>query len=324
MSGITLSGSITDVPGVEVGSVEDPVAATGCTVVLFPARAVGGVDIRGGSTGTRELALLAPTATMEAIDAILLTGGSAFGLDAAAGVVEFLERRSAGVAVGRWNIPIVPAAVLFDLEIGNGLIRPDRAMGFAAAADASVNSPRVGNVGAGCGATVGKAGGMRYAMKGGLGSASRRLSNDLTVGALVAVNSLGDVRDPTTGKNLAGRRDGACASISQHASLANTTLAVIATNSNLTKTQATVIAGMAHDGFARTIVPSHTTRDGDIAFAVGTGGQDCDIDTLGMVAAEVVAEAIVQAVFAARTFGQIPAHVDTCRVTNCRHSTACG
>ncbi len=307
------TGTIVDVPGITVGSAENFLAATGCTVLLFPARAVCGVDVRGGSTGTREFPLLDPTASMDAIDGIVLTGGSAFGLDAASGVVEFLEKRGCGFAVGRWRIPIVPAAVLFDLDIGNGSIRPDREMGFAAASKAGVVPFRAGNYGAGCGATVGKLSGIANSMKGGLGSASRILSNGITVGALVAVNALGDVRDPVTGAVLAGRRDVASSEKVSPTSNMNTTLAVVGTNAKLNKAQATVIARMAHDGFARVIVPSHTTRDGDVAFAVGTGELDADIDTIGIISAELVTEAIVQAVLSARTVGNSLAHVDTCR-----------
>lgn len=293
-------------PGILVGSVEDTRAATGCTVVLCPERAVCGVDVRGGAPGTRETSLLAPTARVDRVDAIVLAGGSAFGLDAASGVMAYLEEHGAGVKAGRWIVPIVPAAVLFDLEFGDGTVRPDRAMGYAAAARASRERVTEGSVGAGCGATVGKLAGMAYAAKGGLGSASCRFAGGLVVGALVAVNAVGAVRDPETGAVIAGPRDDAGALRSTRGLLANlgaplvpasnTTLAVVACNANLTKTQATVVATMCHDGFARAISPVHTLLDGDTAFALATGGVDVAADVVGALAAELVAEAIVRAV----------------------------
>jgi L-aminopeptidase/D-esterase-like protein len=313
------TGTIVDVPGILVGSVEDRIAVTGCTVLIFPERAVCGVDVRGGSTGTREIALLSPSAANESVDAILLTGGSAFGLDAAGGVVEYLQQQERGVRVGKWIVPIVPAAVLFDLNIGDGSIRPDREMGYLAASLADASPVREGNYGAGCGATVGKLGGVEFAMKGGLGSASRTLSDGLVVGAVVAVNSLGDVRDPGNGRVLAGRRDVAAVGRIDDAQSANTTLAVVGTNSHLTKSQATVVAAMAQDGFSRTIYPAHTSRDGDITFAVSTGDFRVDLDYLGAIAAEVVAEAIVRAVTRATSVGETPAHRDLCRIGNCKH-----
>ncbi len=261
--------SIVDVPGIAVGSVEDAVALTGCTVVVCDEPAVCGVDVRGGAPGTRETDLLAPTSLVERVDAIVLAGGSAFGLAAASGVVAFLEEHGRGYAVGPWRVPIVPAAILFDLGIGDGSVRPDHAMGYAAAAAASRAPVREGNYGAGCGATVGKLNGLEHAMKGGLGTASVTMPGGLVVGALVAVNAVGEIRDPHTGMTIAGPRDSRGLP-SNRRLLENTTLAVVACNANLSKTEATIVARMAHDGFARAIYPAHTTRDGDICFALAT------------------------------------------------------
>jgi L-aminopeptidase/D-esterase-like protein len=312
--------SIVDVPGILVGSVEDAEAATGCTVVVCSEPAVCGVDVRGGAPGTRETDLLAPTALVERVDAIVLAGGSAFGLDAVSGVVRFLEERGRGYAVRDWRVPIVPAAILFDLLIGDGARRPDQAMGYAAAANASGSPVRAGNYGAGCGATVGKLAGQARAMKGGLGSASCTFPGGLVVGVLVAVNALGEIRDATTGAVLAGPRDPSGKLIDSRELLANlggplvpeanTTLAVVACNAALTKTDATVVARMAHDGFARAISPAHTTRDGDIVFALATGGVEAGADLVGALAADLIAVAIAQAIRAARTIGSATAHVD--------------
>jgi len=313
-----LTNSIVDVPGIHVGSAEDAVSATGCTAIIFPDRATCGVDIGGGSTGTREFALLAPTASMSAVDAIVLTGGSVFGLDAVTGVVDYLEQQHQGAMVGNWCIPIVPAAVLFDLNVGNGAVRPDRAMGFTAAASSSKDAVRAGNYGVGCGATVGKLGGMRHAMKGGIGSASRSFENGLVIGAFAAVNALGDVYSPASNRKLAGRRDDAT-EVDFDSPTSNTTLAVVGANVKLTKAEASVVARMAQDGLARTIRPSHTTRDGDVVFAVGTGDLTVDIDLYGSVAAELVAESIIAAVLKAWTFGDTVAHSDVCDAPLCDH-----
>jgi L-aminopeptidase/D-esterase-like protein len=313
------TGTIVDVPGILAASVEDSVAATGCTALLFPWRAVCGVDIRGSAPATKEIDLLAPTAWVEGIDGIVLSGGSTFGLDAAGGVVRYLEQRGLGLSVGSWKVPIVPAAALFDLDVGDGSIRPDRAMGYKAALKADASPLRMGNYGAGCGATVGKTGGLRYAMKGGLGSSSRALYDGLVVGAVVAVNAIGDVHDPATGEILAGCRDSTSSWATADLPPSNTTLAVVGVNASLTKSQATHVAKMAQDGFARAIAPSHTLRDGDVIFAVGTGSLSVDPDLVGAISAELVIEAIVGAVRHARAVGAIVAHADLCSRQDCYH-----
>jgi len=308
-----MTGTLVDVPGILVGSVEDEPAATGCTVVLCARPLVCGVDVRGGAPGTRETDLLAPTAAVEGVDAIVLAGGSAFGLDAASGVVEFLREQGRGYPAGAWRVPIVPAAILFDLSIGDGSRHPDRAMGYRAASIASREPVREGNAGAGCGATVGKLGGAAGAMKGGLGSAALRFADGVIVAALAVVNAIGVVRDPASGQVLAGPLDerGALRSSgdllanlgSPRVPWANTTLVVVASNARLDKTQTTAVARVAHDGIARAIWPAHTSRDGDIAFALCGGEVEAHVDVVGALAAEVVAEAIARGVRAARSVG---------------------
>lgn len=311
LPGEVVGVTIVDVPGIRVGSVEDEQAATGCTVVLCDEPAVCAVDVRGGAPGTRETDLLAPAALVERVDAILLAGGSAFGLDAASGVVDFLQEHGRGYAVGTWRVPIVPAAILFDLHVGDGTRRPDRAMGYRAAALSSRDSVREGNAGAGCGATVAKLAGIASAMKGGLGSSALRCADGLTVGALVAVNAIGEVRDPVTGSVLAGPRDDRGKLRSSRELLANfgtpvvprsnTTLAVVAANVALTKSEASIVARIAHDGFARALWPAHTSHDGDVVFALATGEAVASPDRVGALAADLVAEAIARAVCAARS-----------------------
>jgi len=275
-------GSIVDVAGIRVGHAQDSVARTGCTVVLLPENGVVcGVDVRGSAPGTRETDLLAPTAHVEVVHAIVLTGGSAFGLDAACGVVAYLEERGIGYAVGPWRVPIVPAAVLFDLNVGDGSIRPDRAMGYAAAAAATATAVVEGAAGAGAGATAGKLAGIEHAMRSGIGTASRKLG-DLVVGAIAVANSIGSIYDPETHEKIAGPRasDGTFLDegplLAQYAGLAppdgaNTTLAIVATNARLRKVDATKLAQMAHAGLTRAVIPAHLTRDGDTIFACATG-----------------------------------------------------
>lgn len=289
-------------------------------MIICAQPAVCDVDVRGGAPGTRETALLAPTALIERVDGVVLAGGSAFGLDAASGVVRFLEERGRGFAVGPWRVPIVPAAILFDLLIGDGSRRPDHAMGYQAAAIASRAPVREGNYGVGCGATVGKLAGFARAMKGGLGSASTTFADGLIVGALAVVNAVGEVRDAMSGTVLAGPRDASGKLLSSrgllanlaggHVPEANTTLAVVASNAALTKTGATVLARMAHDGLARAIYPAHTMRDGDIVFALATGDVEAGADVVGALAADLVAEAIARAIRAARTIGSATAFAD--------------
>lgn len=314
-------GSIVDVPGVKVGQVSDEKALTGCTVVVLEKGSACGVDVRGSAPGTRETDLLNPINSVQEVNAVVLTGGSAFGLDAASGVMRYLEEQGQGFNVGVGVVPIVPAAVIFDLSIGSAKIRPDQQMGYEAAQIASKQQVEQGNVGAGTGATVGKLAGMKRAMKGGLGSASRRLPNGLVVGAIVAVNAVGEVRSPLTGKILAGARDDAGnirdsmswmidASTPPAPSGTNTTIAVVASNANLNKVQANKIAQMAHNGLAKTIHPVHTMSDGDTVFAVATGGVDASVNLVGALCVEVLAEAVVNAILSAKGAGGVPAYQD--------------
>ncbi len=309
-----MTDSICDVAGVSVGHFTDTRRPTGCTVVLVPEGAVCGVDVRGAAPGTRETELLSPLNAVEQVHAVLLAGGSAFGLDAAGGVMRWLEERGIGVQVGPARVPIVPAAILFDLWLGDARIRPDTASGHAACEAASRDTPAQGNFGAGAGASVGKLFGIERAMKGGIGSASVTVRG-ITVGAIVAVNALGDVIDPATGRPIAGARtadgrslQGTMATLLRGELPAPfqpggaTTLGVIATDATLTKAQANKIAQMAHDGLARCINPVHTMGDGDVLFALGTGasGREANTTLLGALAAEVTARAVVNAVRAAR------------------------
>ncbi|MDR6225146.1 P1 family peptidase [Desmospora profundinema] len=316
-----MKGSIVDVPGVLVGQAEDPEALTGCTVIRVPGGATGGVDIRGSAPGTRETDLLNPVNQVDRVHAVCLTGGSAFGLEAATGVMRFLEEQKDGLNVGVGVVPIVPAAVLFDLALGLASVRPNAAMGYEAADRASRKAVGEGNVGAGCGASVGKFAGMERAMKSGLGTSSRRLENGLTVGAIVAVNAVGNVRDPATGTILAGARDengGFLDFIDQFGRKkenagytgTHTTIAVVAMNADLTKTETNKVAQMAHNGLARTIVPVHTMYDGDTVFTLATGEVKASVDLAGALSAEVLAEAVVRGVKAARGAGGLPAWRD--------------
>lgn len=307
------SGSIASVRGIRVGHHTDRRRATGCTVIIADAGATAGVDVRGAAPGTRETDLLAPCNLVDRVHAIMLAGGSAFGLDAASGAMRYLEERGIGIDVGVAKVPIVPAAVLFDLDSGDPRIRPDADAGYQACVAASANPPAEGSVGAGAGATVGKLFGRRRAMKGGLGSAALTVDG-LTVGAIVAVNAVGDVTDPATGRVLAGARtaDGGSLLDTRAALLAGelpvaplegtaTTIGCVATDAVLTKAQAQRIARQAHDGLARTINPVHTSYDGDTLFALGTGaaGRSGNLLLLGVLAAEVVAIAVQRAVMIA-------------------------
>ena len=307
-------GAITDIAGLSVGHFTDTRRPTGCTVLLCPQGVVAGVDVRGAAPGTRETDLLHPLATIEVVHALLLTGGSAFGLAAADGVMRWLEERGHGVEVGPCRVPIVPAAVLFDLWVGDARIRPDAAAGHAACEAASSSHPAQGSVGAGAGATVGKLFGIERAMKGGLGSASIKVAG-VTVAALVAVNAVGDVLDPRTATVVAGARtaDGLSLLGSMQALLRGeiptemqvggaTTIGVVATDAVLTKAQANKLAQMAHDGLARSINPVHTLTDGDTMFALATGRSATSphFTLLGALAAEVTATAVLRAVMQAQ------------------------
>ena len=314
MSDATAStGSITDVTGIEVGHFTDARRPTGCTAIIARAGAVGGVDVRGAAPGTRETDLLHPSNLVDRVHAIVLAGGSAWGLDAASGAMRWLEENHIGLPVGFGLVPIVPAAVLFDLAVGDPKIRPDAQAGYLACVAASGQAPEEGNVGAGAGALVGKLFGLPCAMRGGIGSASITVEG-ITVGAIVACNAAGDVLEPSSGTLLAGARtaDGLALRNSCNALLAgeaphsllagtNTTIGVIATDAVLTKAQAHRLAQVAHDGLARAINPVHTLIDGDTLFALGTGqaGKAAGMLLLSTLAAEVTARAVVRAVQAA-------------------------
>lgn len=320
---------LTAVAGLEVGHFTDARRPTGCTVVVARDGATCGVDVRGASPGTRETELLDPVNAIGKVHAIVLAGGSAFGLDAAGGVMRWLEERGIGATIGvpaesgvkPFVVPIVPAAILFDLWVGDARIRPDAAAGHAACEAATRDSPAEGNVGAGAGASVGKLFGIDRAMKGGVGTASLEVGG-ITVAALVAVNAIGDVVDPRTGRVVAGARteDGrklvgtmralrrgelpARLEPSGAAGTA-TTIAVVATDAILTKAEATKVAQMAHDGLARSINPVHTMGDGDVVFALATGasGRSAATTLIGALAADVLADAVLRAVRAARGIG---------------------
>lgn len=304
--------SITDVQGIKVGSKENLQALTGCTVIITGREgAVCGVDVRGSAPGTRETDALAPINMVDRVHAILLSGGSAFGLDAAGGVMQFLEEQGIGHETGPTVVPIVPGAVIYDLGVGDFRIRPDREMGYLAARDAGLEV-REGNAGVGAGATVGKVRGYDYCTKSGLGTWSVSLETGLTVGVVVAVNAFGDVLEPN-GKIIAGVRDDegkfiGTESIWMNKSdttrsfrATNTTLAVVACNGKLNKTQMTKVAQMAHDGLARVIDPIHTMCDGDTVFALATGEVDADINMVGYIAQKVLSIAVLRAVRAAES-----------------------
>jgi L-aminopeptidase/D-esterase-like protein len=321
---------ITDIDGIKVGHAQNSTALTGCTVVLVEKGAVGGVDQRGGAPGTRETDLLRPMHMVDKVNAILLTGGSAFGLDAASGVMKYLDERGIGFNSGVVKVPIVPAAVLFDLGIGDPAVRPDAAMGYRACENASTGIFAQGNEGAGTGATVGKIFGMKQAMKSGIGSASRDIGGGVIVSALVAVNAFGDVVDPSNRQILAGARPvhagpfnlggkGQFADtlevmkslsgrtiMSFASASSNTVIGVVATNADFDKEETNKLAQMAHNGLALTIRPAHTMFDGDTIFALSTGKRKADINIVGAFAVEVMAEAILNAVRFAKEAGGLP------------------
>ena len=320
----TSTGSITEVAGIEVGHHTLSERPTGCTVVLARAGAVGGVDVRGGAPGTRDTDLLDPVNLVQQIHGVVLSGGSLFGLDAVSGAVRWLEEHGHGLDAWGTTIPVVTGAILFDLMIGDSSIRPGPDCGYAAAAAATGGTIEQGSVGAGTGATVGKLGPRGTAMKGGIGTASVTLSSGVVVGAIVAVNAVGDVIDPATGEIVAGIRaeDGSgfvdarefirTASGLEGGPGENTTIGVVATNATLTKAQATKLAQMAQDGLARAVYPAHTPWDGDTIFTLATGEieGDPDLIVLGAVAADVVAEAILNAVRSATGLEGIPSVSD--------------
>ena len=322
---LAMYNAITDVPGIKVGHYTDKKAVTGCTVILCETGAVAGVDVRGSAPGTRETDLLRPMNLVERVHAILLSGGSAFGLDAAGGVMRYLEERDFGYETLVAKVPIVPAAIIFDLDIGSSKIRPGAEEGYKACLAATDKEVAEGCVGAGTGATVGKILGIKRATKSGLGTSSCKIGDDIIVAALVVVNAVGDVIDRRTGKILAGPRNQENKGFHNTVELLtqgqnryrrqdpvpqNTTLGVVATNASLNKEQVNKLAQMAQDGIARAINPSHTMYDGDTIFALSLGDKIGDITILGAVSAEVVADAIVRAVQHAETLAGIPAIKD--------------
>lgn len=307
--------SITDVKGITVGCQQDLEALTGCTVVLTGSEGmVCGVDVRGSAPGTRETDILTPENLIEQVHAVLLTGGSAYGLNAAGGVMQYLEEQGIGYDVGRTVVPIVPAAVIFDLGVGDYRVRPDKEMGYQACLQAG-RKVAEGNAGAGAGATVGKIRGFDYCCKGGQGTWSESYDNGLVVGALVVVNSVGDIVSPRNGKVIAGVRgdddqprfigtevvwhqQGGMLRLRQ---ASNTVIAVVASNAKLSKAHATKIAKMAHDGLARVISPAHTMHDGDTVFALASGEIETDVSYVGYLTQKVLAAAVMRAVRRAKT-----------------------
>lgn len=305
----------TEIEGISVGNAQNLEAITGCTVVLCKEGAIAGVDVRGGSPGTRETDLLNPENLVEKIHAVVLAGGSAFGLDAASGVMKYLEERKVGFDVQVTVVPIVCSAILFDLNIGDYRIRPDGKMGYEACMNATNNQCLNGSIGAGTGATVGKLFGNERAMKGGLGSYAIQVG-DLKVGSIVAVNCLGDVIDPSTGEILAGLLDESGEKLigteneliklyreKTNVFSGNTTIGVVATNGKFTKSQAKKIASMAHNGYGRTMRPAHSIFDGDTIFTMATGKVEADINVVGLLAARTMEQAIVNAVKKSTSLG---------------------
>jgi L-aminopeptidase/D-esterase-like protein len=303
---------ITDVPMIRVGHATNNQAKTGCTVVLCEQPTTGGVDVRGGAPATRETDALDPLCMVDEVHAVLLTGGSAFGLDAASGVMRYLEEQGRGFDTGVARVPIVPAAAIFDLGVGSATIRPDADMGYQACQSASSTVVEQGQIGAGTGATVAKLLGPQFALPGGLGSASSELAGGIIVGAIVVVNALGEVFDPRTKTLVASvQHPLQQANNAQPPAMGNTTIAVIATNASLTKAQATKVAQMAHDGMAQAISPAHTMFDGDTIFCLAlrspatnqqtTGEAAQYVSMLGSAAADTLARAIVKAVQPSQT-----------------------
>lgn len=318
-------GCLTNVGGLSVGHNTDSIGMTGCTVILCDTAMTGGVDVRGSATGTREIELLRPTHLIQHVHAILLSGGSAYGLDAATGVMRYLEEHGRGYDLrGIALVPIVPAAILMDLGIGDSTARPDAEMGYGACSDARSGEFARGNVGAGTGATVGKIFGMRYAMKAGLGTACIELHGGAKVGAIVAVNAFGDVRDASTGKIVAGARNPKGGGFANTEKVMrddlsatvfvflNTVIGLVATNARLNKEETNKLAQMASNGIARSITPAHTSFDGDVTFALSRAESDITIpvSVIGSVAAQAMSLAIVDAVRRAESIGDIPSASD--------------
>ena len=300
--------NILDVKGLKVGQVENNEALTGCTVVICEKGATCGVDVRGSAPGTRETDLLDPINSVQKVHAVVLSGGSAFGLESTCGVSKYLEEKNIGFDVGVCKVPIVTGAVLFDLGVGDHKVRPDKEMGYQACLNASETELKQGNYGAGCGATVGKVKGLDYVTKGGIGSHSIKLDNGVVVSALIAVNAFGDIYED--GKVIAGvLNDDKTKLLNTYEimksgfmnggfKIDNTTIGIVATNANLTKAQCKKISQMAHDGYAKAIFPIHTPHDGDTIFTMSTGeiNVDSDITLLGCLASEVVEKSIINAI----------------------------
>ncbi|SFJ69849.1 putative aminopeptidase [Terrisporobacter petrolearius] len=309
--------NILDVEGLKVGQIEDTDALTGCTVVICEEGATCGVDVRGSAPGTRETDLLDPINSVQKVHAVVLSGGSAFGLESTCGVSKYLEEKNIGFDVGVCKVPIVTGAVLFDLGVGDYKVRPDKEMGYKACLNASETELKQGNYGAGCGATVGKIKGLNYVTKGGIGSCSIKLDNGIVVSALIAVNAFGDIYED--GKVIAGvLNDDKTKLLNTYEimksgfvkggfKIDNTTIGIVATNAKLTKAQCKKISQMAHDGYAKSIFPIHTPHDGDAIFTMSTGKMqvDSDITLLGSLAAEVVEKSIINAIKNAKNIKNI-------------------
>ncbi len=317
--------ALTDVPGIQVGHAQDLKAATGCTVILCPPGTVGGMDIRGSAAGTRQVDSLLSFHLVDEVHAVLLSGGSAFGLEASSGVMKYLEEKGIGFRTATGKVPIVPTAILYDLAVGEDRVRPDKEMGYQACMNRQSGKIEEGSVGVGTGASVGKVMGVRYATKGGLGTSSRVLSNGIIVAALVAVNAFGDVISPKDGRILAGARNpdhpesfiDSAARIKerismprQNSSMQNTTLGVVATNVKLSKPQAIKVAQLAQNGFSRTLSPAHTTVDGDLIFVLSAGEVDAELNAVGLLAEEVIVDAVIRAIRKADGLGLLPAFRD--------------
>lgn len=318
---MVMFGAITDVLGIKVGHYTDKKAATGCTVILCEQGAVAGVDVSGSSPGTRETDLLRPGNLVEKVQAVVLSGGSAFGLDAATGVMRYLEERGFGYETSAGKVPIVPAAIVFDLNIGDSRTRPGADEGYQACLAAADGKVTEGCIGAGTGATVGKILGVERAVKSGLGTASQTIAGDVVVAALVVVNAVGDVIEPGTERILAGPRkpDGRGflstsqlwkGQFNEAVPPFNTVIGVVATDARLSKAEASRLAHVAQVGIARTIDPCHTMYDGDALFTLSLGERKADLSALGAAAAEVVAGAIVRAIQKAQTLAGMPAAKD--------------
>jgi len=323
-----LHNAITDVEGIQVGHFTNRVAATGCTVIICTAGAVAGVDVRGSAPGTRETDLLRPGTLVKQVHGILLSGGSAYGLDAASGVMRYLEEKDIGFHIGQGVVPIVPAAIIFDLGLVTHKIRPGPEEGYSASLNATDGPMEEGSVGAGTGATVGKVMGRALATKGGIGTSSISLG-DTVVGALAVVNALGDVVDPNTGQVLAGPRDeknggffrtvdilaNPNVELEDQGTPNNTTLAVVATNATLNKEQANKLAQVGHDGLALAVRPCHSMSDGDVVFALSTGKRDGEVDMrqLCSVATMAIAQAVVRAVLSAKGLGGVPSALEVAK-----------